>query len=146
MRVVAQCLLEHNGRLLLQEFLHEHDHYTFYRPPGGGVEPGEYAADAMRREIQEELAAEISEPKLVQVLENIFDYGGKTRHEIIFLFRATVLDTRLTSVPEFRFLDNGSEFRAVWKSIAELLDDSLVLYPVGLRRHLPKLYPELRTV
>ncbi|MEZ4943356.1 MAG: NUDIX domain-containing protein [Saprospiraceae bacterium] len=146
MRVVAQCLLEHNGRLLLQEFWHEHEHYYFFRPPGGGIEPGEYATDAMRREIQEELAAEVSDPELVQVLENIFEYGGQTRHEIVFLFRAVVLDERLTRVPEIRFVDNTFEFRAVWKPIAELLRGDVVLYPAGLRERLPLLYPEAASV
>ncbi|MCB0532163.1 MAG: NUDIX domain-containing protein [Lewinellaceae bacterium] len=147
MRVVAQCLLEHNSQLLLQEFWHEHDHYYFFRPPGGGIEPGEYAADAMLREIQEELAAEVSKPVLVDVLENIFEYDGQTRHEIVFLFRATVLDERLTSVPEIRFIDNSFEFRAVWIPVAQLLQgDDLVLYPVGLRERLPQLYPEALSV
>ncbi len=146
MRVVAQCLLEHNGRLLLQEFWHEHDQYYFFRPPGGGIEPGEYAAAAMRREIEEELAAEVSEPELVHVLENIFEYGGKTHHEIVFLFRAAVLDERLTRVPEVKLIDNTFEFRAVWKSVAELLRDDVVLYPAGLRERLPQLYPEAISV
>lgn len=146
MRVVAQCLLEHNGRLLLQEFWHEHEHYYFFRPPGGGIEPGEYAADAMRREIQEELAAEVSEPELVHVLENIFEYDGDTRHEIVFLFRAAVLDEQLTRVPEVRLIDNTFEFRAVWIPIAKLLQGDVVLYPVGLRERLPQLYPEAAPV
>jgi len=146
MRVVAQCLLEHDGRILLQEFWHEHENYIFYRPPGGGIEAGEYAADAMRREIQEELAAEVSDPELVHVLENIFEYGGQTRHEIVFLFRATVLDERLIRVPEIKFIDNSFEFRAVWKSVAELLRGDVVLYPAGLRERLPLLYPEATPV
>lgn len=140
MRAVALCLLEHEDRLLLQEFWHEHENYTFYRPPGGGIERGELASDAMARELQEELNARVSEPELVTVLENIFDYGGETKHEIVFLFRATVLDEAIANAPEVRLVDNTYVFRAVWKPVSVLLEEEVVLYPVGLREQLGRLY------
>ncbi len=141
MRAVAFCLLEHQNRLLLQEFWHEHDRYHFFRPPGGGIELGERAVDAARREMREELDTEISEPELITVLENIFEYGGETKHEIVFLFRAAVLDERITSVPEIQILDNTYAFRAVWQPVERLLREEVVLYPVALRAQLRKLYP-----
>jgi len=133
MRAVALCLLEHQGRLLLQEFWHEHDNYHFYRPPGGGIEHGERASDAVRREMREELNTEISEPELIDVLENIFEYGGEQKHEIVFLFWAEVLDDRITGVSELQLTDNTYNFRAVWKPLEELIREEVVLYPVGLR-------------
>ncbi|TNE62137.1 MAG: NUDIX domain-containing protein [Bacteroidetes bacterium] len=140
MRAVALCLLEHQNRVLLQEFWHEHEHYHFYRPPGGGIEFGERAADAIRRELREELDAEVSEPAFVRVMENIFEYGGELKHEIVFLFRATVLDPRVTGVPEVQLIDNTYTFRAVWKPVHELLREEVVLYPVALRSQLAVLY------
>lgn len=143
MRPTAFCLLEHNGRLLLQEFWHEHDHYHFYRPPGGGIEHGELARDAIRREMREELDVEIQEPELLTVLENIFDYGGETKHEIVFLFRATLHDERITGVPEVQILDNTFAFRAVWQPIEVLLREEVLLYPVALQKRLSEFFPEV---
>jgi ADP-ribose pyrophosphatase YjhB (NUDIX family) len=44
----------------------------FCRPPGGAIEFGECAADALRREIREEIHTEIKTPYLLAVLENTF--------------------------------------------------------------------------
>lgn len=140
MRPVAFCLLEHNDRLLLQEFWHEHDHYTFYRPPGGGIEHGERAADAMRRELQEELDARVSEPEFITVLENIFEYGGETRHEIVFLYRATVLDARVTAAEAVILTDEIPQ-RAVWVPMQRMQADDFILYPVELKARLCEFCP-----
>ncbi|MHC8506589.1 NUDIX domain-containing protein [Pseudonocardia artemisiae] len=49
---------------------------AFYRPLGGGVEFGEPVADALRREMREELAVELDGIEPVGVLENIVTYAG----------------------------------------------------------------------
>ena len=143
MRATAFCLLEHNGNLLLQEFWHEHDHYYFYRPPGGGIENGERAAEAMRRELHEELDVDIPDSQLLGVVENIFDYGGETKHEIVFLFRATVRDKRLTSVPELQIVDNTFTFRAVWHPLDALIRGEVRLYPEEVQQRLAEFFPEV---
>ncbi len=142
MRPVAFCLLEHDNRLLLQEFWHEHENYTFYRPPGGGIEHGERAAEAMRRELREELDARVSEPEFITVLENIFDYGGVTKHEIVFLYRATMLDARVTTATEV-ILTDEIPHRAVWVPLQQLQADDFILYPSELKARLREFYPTL---
>lgn len=141
MRPVSFCLLENNGRLLLQEFWHEHDNCHFYRPPGGGIEHGERAHEAMRRELREELDAEVSEPQFLTVLENIFDYGGEVKHEIVFLFRAAVLDERVVNAPEVELTDTYS-FKAKWLPLETLLRGEIILYPVEVRQRLSEFFPE----
>ena len=146
MRPTAFCLLENNGRLLLQEFWHEHDHYHFYRPPGGGIEHGELAIDAARREMREELDLDISDLQFLTVLENIFEYGGEIKHEIIFLFRVEVRDERLIHTPEVRILDSSSAFRAVWHPIDELIEGKVVVYPAALQARLREFFRESLSV
>lgn len=143
MRPVSFCLLENNGRLLLQEFWHEHDNYHFYRPPGGGIEHGERAHEAMRRELREELDAEVSEPQFLTVLENIFDYGGEVKHEIVFLFRAAVLDERVVHAAEVELTDTYS-FKAVWLPLETLHRGEVILYPEEVRQRLGEFFPEYR--
>ena len=50
------------------------DHYC--RPLGGGIEFGERGADAIVREIREELGAEIEDVRRLGTLENLFTGGG----------------------------------------------------------------------
>ena len=99
-RPTALCLFENRGRLLLQEFVNFVNGELFYRPFGGGLEFGERASAAIRREIMEELGAEISTPQLLDVLEDIHDLGEGRRHNIVFLFRAELLNEKLLELPE----------------------------------------------
>lgn len=91
-RVIAICLFTHEGRILVSEAFDSVKQSPYYRPLGGGVEYGERAADALRREIVEELEMEIDEPTPVGVIENIFTYEGAPGHEIVFVFDARFID------------------------------------------------------
>jgi len=62
----------------------------FYRLPGGGIEFGETAAEALQREIKEEIGVEISVGKKLGVYENIFTFDNQKGHEIMILFEATL--------------------------------------------------------
>lgn len=135
-RPIALGFYEHDGKILMQQYWHEHDERHFFRPPGGGIEHGEPAAVAMRREAHEELSAEISEPMLLAVFENLFEYGGEKKHEIVFLFRAQLLDAQLLAQDEFTMDDNGFAFRAVWLPRREILTGQHLIYPVRLREML----------
>ena len=54
--------------------------------PGGKVELGEAAAQALERELVEELALSAVANRLVFVAENFFSLAGKTRHEVGLYF------------------------------------------------------------
>jgi ADP-ribose pyrophosphatase YjhB (NUDIX family) len=62
----------------------------FYRLQGGGIEFGETAAEALQREIKEEIGVEISVGKKLGVYENIFIFGNQKGHEIMILHEATL--------------------------------------------------------
>ena len=62
----------------------------FYRLPGGEIEFGEKAAEALQREIKEEIGVEISVDKKLGVYENIFTFDNQKGHEIMILFEATL--------------------------------------------------------
>lgn len=90
----------------------------FYRPLGGEVHPGETAKEALIREIHEELNQEISDLRLLGVLENLFVLEGVTGHEIVFVYDAKFIDD---SIYEQACLsgreDNGEVFEATWRSL-----------------------------
>ena len=67
-----------DGEVLLHRRLGE----SVWALPGGRVELGESAAEALVREIREELACASVCGELVYVAENFFPYAGTTIHEV----------------------------------------------------------------
>ena len=68
--------------------LHRVEGDAFWCLPGGRVEPGESAADAVVREMQEELGAQVSAGPLLWVVENFFSHAGQQHHELGLYFLA----------------------------------------------------------
>ena len=100
----------------------------FYRAIGGGIEFGETADAALRREFREELGCELDEVTLLGVTENIFEYEGKPGHEIAHVF--AVESAELASVPldaRLQILDEGSPMR--WVKIVDIQSGSVPLFP-----------------
>lgn len=61
----------------------------FYRAIGGGIEFGESAESAVRREFLEELGTELARVRLLGVLENFFEWEGNPGHEIVHVFEVS---------------------------------------------------------
>lgn len=103
----------------------------YYRPLGGAVEFGERAVDALRREIREEIGAEIVAPVRLGVLENLFTCDGRAGHEVVFVFDARLADARLYAEASLPLLEAGWIGPATWLDL-EAPEDA-PLYPDGLR-------------
>jgi ADP-ribose pyrophosphatase YjhB (NUDIX family) len=105
----------------------------FHRPLGGGIEFGERAEHAVRRELLEETGSDARVLRRLGVLENLFTFEGEPWHEIVFVFEVELLDR---SVYEHDVLEvvetiRGEEVRlpALWADPATL---DAPLYPDGL--------------
>ncbi|MDQ1122223.1 NUDIX domain-containing protein [Microbacterium trichothecenolyticum] len=99
----------------------------FHRAIGGGIEFGETAEQALRREFDEELGVELGRVTLLAVVENIFVYEGNRGHEIAHVF--AVESAEIEAVPldaELHVLDEGSP--VVWAPISTM---DRPLYPTG---------------
>lgn len=84
----AAAIVRHeDGRVLL----HRLEHDAFWALPGGGIEPGESAAQAITRELQEELNIAVALEDLAFVVENFFNHAGMAYHEIGLYLRARPL-------------------------------------------------------
>ena len=86
----------------------------FYRPLGGGIEFGERAEDAARRELQEELGAELTDLRLLGTFENLFTYQGRPGHELIWLYEARFTDASLYERDVLTADEFGSKFEVHW--------------------------------
>ena len=60
----------------------------FHRLLGGHVEFGESSAEAVVREIDEEVGTALLEPELLGVLESRYVQEGEPGHEIVFVYAA----------------------------------------------------------
>ena len=133
-RPLAICLFRHNDCILVAEGYDPVKKQNFYRPLGGGIEFGEYSEQTIRREILEEIGAEVCELKYLATLENIFVFNGTPGHEIVRVYNGSLRDTRLyeQTVIVGQEVDIDDTFRAVWKHIDEFGEGKSILYPTGL--------------
>jgi ADP-ribose pyrophosphatase YjhB (NUDIX family) len=130
---MAVCVCRDGARLLVE---HGYDRVTqqrFYRAIGGGIEFGERAADAVRREWMEELRAQLDDLKLLGVIENLFTYEGRDGHEIVFVFSARLREASWCPPPPVELVDpDGQRHETKWVSLTELEKNEVPLYPDGL--------------
>lgn len=87
--VIARGVMFHGERVLLCQS-RKHGYYYL---PGGHVEPGETAATALVREMQEEAAVDVIAGAAIRVEEHLFAQHGKARHEInVYMLMHTASD------------------------------------------------------
>lgn len=130
-RNIAVGLMVREGRVLAEEYPATASHGRFLRAIGGGIEFGERAEKALRREFQEELAVEIQEARLLAVTENLFTLDGRRGHQIVHVFAIRSDELERMPLDERRRILDGDSI-AGWWPLDELGDDLLPLYPVGM--------------
>jgi 8-oxo-dGTP pyrophosphatase MutT (NUDIX family) len=101
-------------------------------PLAGGVEFGETGAEAIARELDEEMGATPTRVEFLGVFEEIFAWAGQQRHELWLLYdvdlaNPAIYETEQVDVTE----DDGTSYVARWHDIAEF-GLSYRLVPQGL--------------
>lgn len=136
-RAKAVCLFRHAGRILLAEGYDPAKDEHFFIPVGGGVDFGERAAAAARREVQEEIGAETTDFNLLGVSENIFHYNGKPGHEIVFVYEARFVNDEYYRREVIHGMEsNGIPMVVRWVELARLQDDKVKIFPDGIKEML----------
>jgi len=133
-RPVALLAAIKNNKILVIDGHNYNKHEDFYRLIGGGIEFGETGAEALKREVKEEINVEIKNVKYLGLIENVFNYEGKDMHEIILLYKADFKDKNIYKRKEIEIADSRHPQKAYW------LDKKLVLkskfYPEKLREYI----------
>lgn len=106
---------------------------------GGRVEMGEVSGEALRREMQEELRADVQVGRLVWIVESFFgNVEGKNYHELAYYMMDFTPDSPVAYTKEsFTATDGHTSLIFRWFALSEL--DQITLYPPFLVEGLHKL-------
>jgi 8-oxo-dGTP pyrophosphatase MutT (NUDIX family) len=131
-RAIAICVFRNGDRILVAEGFDEVKNQKFYRPLGGTIEFGEYSAETVRRELLEEIQAEVFDLRYLGTLENIFTFNGEHGHEIVLVYDGKFIDRALYERERLRGDELGMTFEAIWIDLREIGPGFTPLYPTGL--------------
>jgi ADP-ribose pyrophosphatase YjhB (NUDIX family) len=136
-RTKALCIFRHQDKVLLSYGYDPSKDETYLRPIGGGIEFGETSVTAVEREVQEEIQQQITHPKLLGVLENLFTFDGQQGHEIVFVYEAKFANPKFYQETEIQGCEsNGFTYIARWHSQAQIELNQFSVYPKGIEQWL----------
>ncbi|MHC0063680.1 NUDIX hydrolase [Nostoc sp. UIC 10890] len=129
-RVITLGLIRDDERIFLSEGYDPVKQETFYRALGGGVEFGETSHDALKREFQEEIQADLTNIKYLGCIENLFTFNGRQGHEIIQLYQCDFADSKFYQLESLIFSESKNhKHRALWIDISRFQSGELRLVP-----------------
>ncbi|HDR7800469.1 TPA: NUDIX hydrolase [Bacillus tropicus] len=126
LRAEAMIVNKDHSKVLVQCDLSE----TFYRFPGGSIEFGETAKEAIIRELMEEYDLKIDVQELAVVNEHIFESNNEKGHHCTLIHWGTVQETITNKIRHKEYED----IILTWKSINELMEKPT--YPEGVINYL----------
>ena len=138
-RPIALAIIRDQGRLLVFEGRDPLKPETFYRPLGGGIEFGERGAEALAREMREEIGAEIANVRYLGTIENLFTHLGEPGHEICLMYEADLVDHTFYERRAIEGLDAEEPLLALWKPLTDFGPGRPPLYPDGLIEFMERL-------
>lgn len=127
----AGALIWAEGHILIHRTVGD----TYWSLPGGRIELHESGAEALAREIEEELGCTATIGRLRFTIENFFELDGRRAHEIGFYFDATL--SRPLPFHESRTVhrvaDGSAELEFRWALPTRAVLDAFELKPSPLR-------------
>ena len=136
-RPKAICIIRKDSKYLLEFSKWPTEKDIFYIPLGGQIQYGEYGENTIKRELQEEIGAEICNIRYLGTIENIFDVDEQVGHEIVLVFEADFVDKSLYEKEIIKGTENEVDpplpIVAYWKTMREIEEEGHPIYPDRLR-------------
>jgi 8-oxo-dGTP diphosphatase len=109
---VVCAIIERDGTILAARRSDAQSHGGFWEFPGGKIDPGENAEQAIIREIKEELQADIIAKRRLQ--DTTFSYPDKTVTLIPFICTVAFGTPKPLEHAEIRWVDMKESFGLEW--------------------------------
>lgn len=124
--IAIAVIRREDGALLVTSAVEPGTGRTLVRPPGGGIEQGETATDAVARELREELGLAVAGIAPLGIIEHRVTFAGRELHELVHVLAASMgADASLPPTT-----DAG---HPVWWLTPDRFDEpALELLPAGL--------------
>jgi ADP-ribose pyrophosphatase YjhB (NUDIX family) len=132
-RPVAAAVIRDGERLLVWE---DHDPATgavVSVPLAGGIEFGETGAEAITRELAEEIGRVPASVSFLGLFEEVFEWNRQRRHELWLVYDVELAGDGLGHLDEVVVReDDGTAYLARWRTLDELRGPARRLVPDGL--------------
>lgn len=128
-RILALGLIRDGDRIFISEGYDPTRQQPFYRALGGGIDFGETSLEALKREFQEEIQAELTNIHYLGCLENLFVFDGQPGHELIQLYRCDFADPKFYQLEKLTFAEGDRTKTALWVPIERFVSGELRLVP-----------------
>jgi 8-oxo-dGTP diphosphatase len=109
---VVCAIIEKDGKILAAKRSDAQSHAGFWEFPGGKIDPGEDAQEAIIREIREELGTDVSIQ--AQLPQATFDYPDKTVTLIPFVCATSSEAPKALEHAEIRWVDKREAHGLAW--------------------------------
>ncbi len=129
-RPLVVAYIRNNRKILVVRGYDSIKKEIFYRLPGGGIEFGETAEEALIREFHEEFGIDVKIERRLDVFENIFNYEDQKGHEIVFIYEASLTHENLYKEDGIKFIEGGHmDIEAKWVDPCE----KIIIYPERIK-------------
>ncbi len=136
-RPIALGLIRHQGHIFVSQGNDTVKDQVFYRFLGGGIDFGETSVDALKREFQEEIQAELTNIEYLTCLDNIFTCNGKPGHELIQLFRCDFVSPKFYDLDRtYTLIEGKRKCDAIWIPTTQVRSAQLNLVPEACHRYI----------
>jgi 8-oxo-dGTP pyrophosphatase MutT (NUDIX family) len=93
---------------------------------------GEYGHEAIKREIREEIGAELTDVHYLGMLENIYASEAVRAHQIVLVYDGRLSHSSIYEKEIFEGDELGEPFKVMWKRLDDFGEGKAPVYPDGL--------------